>query len=105
MGNDDLDIHVDRPSCEYSATINIARKGNPWPIWVKAPNGKPVECVLEPGDGVVYKGMEVEHWRNTLAQSGTELNVQIMLHYVDVDGPHAELKFDMREKLGLPSVH
>ena len=31
---DDLERHVDRPSCEYSVTVNVACDGEPWPIWL-----------------------------------------------------------------------
>jgi hypothetical protein len=89
----ELERHKDRPSCEYSISICIDYKDKPWDIYFDG------ECLtLEPGDLVVYKGMEVEHWR--LPYDGEE-QTQIFLHYVDADGPHAEWHLDKRPILGL----
>lgn len=96
---DELPVHRDRPSCEVSITCNIATKGKPWPIYLKVPGKEPVEHFLEPGDACVYKGCEVLHWREKSLD--TEINAQIMLHYVDKNGPNAGYKFDKRAKLGL----
>lgn len=98
---DELKPHVDRPSCEISATIHVATKGAAWPIWMKVPGKEPMSFTLEPGDAVVYKGCEVTHWREKAVD--TEINAQFMLHYVDQSGPHAKYKWDAREGLGLPS--
>jgi len=93
--------HTDRPSCEISATINVACTGDVWPIWMQYENNDPAKCLLNPGDAVVYKGCEVTHWRRKLPKG--QINVQFMLHYVDKNGPYAEYKFDKREALGLDS--
>jgi hypothetical protein len=85
--------HRDRPSCEFSASICISTKGDPWPILFDG-----VEVVLNPGDMVVYKGMELLHWREEY--TGIE-QIQTFLHYVDQNGPHASYKFDQRKMLGL----
>ena len=34
----------------------------PWSIWVKNDQGE-IAVDLEPGDAMVYKGCEIEHWR------------------------------------------
>jgi hypothetical protein len=96
---DKLKPHVDRPSCEVSVTINIATQGEPWPIWMEVPGEKPMSFILESGDAVVYKGCEVKHWREKAVD--TELNAQIMLHYVNQNGPYASFKWDKRPGLGL----
>ena len=98
---EELTPHTDRPSCEISATINIACTGDVWPIWMQYESNDPVKCMLEPGDAVIYKGCEVTHWRRKLPKG--QINVQFMLHYVDKNGPYAEYKFDKRESLGLDS--
>jgi len=98
--NDILLPHTDRPSCEYSVTVNVAYDGKPWPIWMKSPNGEAVSFILESGDAVIYKGCEVEHWRNPMIQHNCKANAQFMLHYVDSDGPNSEYKFDKRSTLG-----
>jgi hypothetical protein len=87
-----LPKHRDREGCELSATVCIFNNPAPWPIFM---DGTPVE--LEPGDLVVYKGVEVEHWRERY--TGIE-QVQVFLHYVDQDGPYADQKFNKRPLLG-----
>jgi hypothetical protein len=89
----ELAKHTDRPSCQYSISICIDYKDKPWDIYFDG------DCLtLEPGDLVIYKGMEVEHWR--LPYEGEE-QTQIFLHYVDADGEHAECALDKRPILGL----
>ena len=101
QAGEELTAHTDRPSCEISATINVACTGDTWPIWMQYENNDPVKCMLNPGDAVIYKGCEVTHWRRKLPPG--QINVQFMLHYVDKNGPHAEYKFDKRGALGLAS--
>lgn len=102
VGGDELKKHTDRDSCEYSGTINIATQGNDkWPIFMQAPGGPQVEFTLNPGDAVIYKGCAVEHWRNEM--NTTDINVQIMLHYVAKYGIKSNCKWDGRPSLGLPA--
>lgn len=97
---DELKRHVDRPSCEISVTVNVAITADtPWPIWCQYKDNDPVECLLAPGDAVVYKGCEVYHWREPLRHA--DINAQFMLHYVDKNGPHASFKWDRRPSLGM----
>jgi hypothetical protein len=100
LGDDDLAPHTDRPSCEYSVTVNVATVGEPWPIWMNVDGRNPARFVIRPGDCVVYKGCEVEHWRDPMSDTNSEINVQFMLHYVDMDGPFADYKYDKRNSLG-----
>jgi hypothetical protein len=88
--------HRDRDPCEYSASISVSIDPDPWPIWMDS-----TEINLFPGDIVIYKGREVEHWRETY--TGNQ-QCQIFLHYVDKNGPYAEHKFDQRPLLGLQKV-
>lgn len=96
---DELKPHVDRPACEISVTSHIATVGKPWPIYMKAPGKEPTVHYLEPGDACIYRGCEVTHWRDKAVD--TDINVQVMLHYVDKNGPNAGYKFDKRASLGL----
>ena len=96
---DELKPHIDRPACEISVTSHIATVGKPWPIYMKAPGKEPTVHYLEPGDACIYKGCEVTHWRDKAVD--TDLNVQVMLHYVDKNGPNAAYKFDKRSALGV----
>ena len=74
--------HKDRAACEYSVTINIDTKGEPWAIYM---GGKPV--ILEQGDAVIYKGRDIQHWRDECPAESVH---QIFLHYVDMDGDCAD---------------
>lgn len=83
---DVLQRHRDRPACEISVTLNIGQKPlDPWPIYLQG-DGEPHGAELKPGDGLLYRGIDLFHWRD--AYSGEAL-VQVFLHYVDRDGPHA----------------
>lgn len=81
--------HRDRPSCEWSMTINLAQS-DPWPIYM---DGK--EIVQQVGDGALYQGCEVYHWRKPF--KGRE-HIQVFLHYVDADGPHRDHVDDKADK-------
>jgi len=95
---DVLRRHVDRPACEISFSVCLGYTGvDDWPLWVSGPEGV-TAASLRPGDGVVYKGIEIEHWRDPLAG---ESAAQVFLHYVDRDGPYAEWRFDKRAGLRL----
>lgn len=78
--------HKDRPSCEYSVTINL-KQSHQWAIYM---NKKPV--FQNVGDGVIYKGCEIEHSRKEFEGDNY---VQIFLHYVDSEGPYSNYAFDM----------
>lgn len=95
----ELKKHKDRPSCEISMTVCIGshyvEDDYSWPIYVGG-----VECVLNPGDILIYKGMDVDHWRNTFNASEGSWQVQTFLHYVDADGPQSGWKYDKRPAIG-----
>jgi hypothetical protein len=96
----DLKKHTDRPSCEISATLcfNYSyddTKFN-WPIYM---DGK--EVILSPGDMVIYRGCDLDHWRNELIHDDDNVwHVQGFFHYVNQNGPFSEFKFDKRESIG-----
>lgn len=96
---DELVKHKDRESCEISTTIsfNYSYDSNKfqWPIYIE---GNKVN--LNPGDMVVYRGCELEHWREPFCIDEDAWHVQAFLHYVDVNGPNAEWKYDKRKKPG-----
>jgi hypothetical protein len=96
---DDLKKHSDRESCEISATLSFrySYESDPWAIFM---DGSPI--YLEPGDLAIYRGCEVEHWREELKCNPNDWHVQGFFHYVDQDGPVSEFKFDRREFIGQP---
>ena len=82
--------HKDRHSCEYSITLALG--GDKWPIYMDA-----IELNLNPGDLAVYKGWEIEHWRNEF--NGKEC-VQCFLHYNEIN--EKALPYDMRSYIATP---
>ena len=62
---DILERHKDRYSCEISTTLNLG--GDSWPIYIE-PSGEEGQegskVILEPGDMLIYRGSELEHWRD-----------------------------------------
>ncbi|HEY2345124.1 MAG TPA: hypothetical protein VGH80_04490 [Xanthomonadaceae bacterium] len=92
-----LEKHVDRPSCEISATLTVGYKTDKlWPIFVES-GGKDIGVHLDVGDLMLYKGPEVPHWREPL-EHGYWL--QIFFHYVRADGKFVDEKFDRRDRVG-----
>jgi hypothetical protein len=111
---DELKRHKDRFSCEISTTMNLG--GDDWPIYLSPnenvglpdgknitseSNAKGIKVNLKQGDMLVYRGMELEHWREKF--EGDEC-IQVFLHYNNSKTPGAkENLFDRRPHLGLPS--
>jgi len=96
---DSLKRHRDRPACEVSVSLNIGQvPSDAWPLYVEGGAG-PYGALLSPGDGLLYRGIDVSHWREPF--QGNRL-VQAFLHYVDRNGPHADQKFDGRMTLMRP---
>jgi hypothetical protein len=100
-------------SCEISTTLNLG--GDPWPIYlspkenVGIPDGKTITASsnvkgikvnLKPGDMLIYKGMELEHWREPFEEENC---AQVFLHYNEVSKEGKLNMFDKRPHLGLPS--
>ncbi len=64
---DVLKRHTDRPSCEISVSLCLGYNASgSWPIWLEQ-TGVAKSFALEPGDGLVYKGVETPHWRDSFA--------------------------------------
>jgi len=98
---DILKEHTDRPACEISVTVcfNFDYKElngkYDWPIWmVDSP------CVMEPGDGVIYHGCDLNHWRDKFEVPHDAWHVQAFFHYVNANGPNANCQFDTRPFIG-----
>jgi alkylated DNA repair dioxygenase AlkB len=95
---DVLKKHKDRFSCEISTTLNLG--GDMWPIHLRAKN-KDVRINLKPGDMLVYRGIELEHWREEFQGDNC---AQVFLHYNDEKSKDSNKNiYDTREHLGLPS--
>lgn len=116
-----LSNHADRPACEISVTLHISSNVSKlWPIWIKTPDtydnpinktniikvGDTRSVILNPGDGMIYKGCERPHWREPLPREYTRTWYgkkiekeglyyhQVFFHYVLADGFRAQHAFD-----------
>ena len=94
--NAKLEKHKDRESCEISCTIFVQGDGTKWPIFIE---DKSIE--LEPGDGVIYLGIEDAHWRENFMG---DWHAQFFLHYVDKNGKYKEFHKDKRNLIGGPKL-
>ena len=90
MPGNELKIHKDRPSCEISVTVKLSDTGwYNWPIWMV---DTPYD--LNDGDAVIYRGCDLEHWREPCGgYEGYQMG-QVFMHYVNKNGPYAEHKYD-----------
>ena len=86
-----LPKHQDRPSCEITISINIG-SDKPWPIFVNND-----EFYIGEGDGLLYFGHELEHYRN---EYEGDYSCNLFFHYVLKDGEHANEQLDGRAGLG-----
>jgi hypothetical protein len=102
-----LEKHTDRASCEYSVTVclgydvsNVDQNTYPnydWPMFVND-RGMSLPVHMKPGDAIIYKGCEIEHWREPFWGLN---HAQLFLHYSQADGQF-NIKNDGREIMGLP---
>jgi hypothetical protein len=108
-----LERHKDRCSCEISMSVCLgyyyhrAPDGFRWALHVGPVDGSTgtagTSCPGEPGGAVIYKGCQVEHWRERFLGGPDSYHVQAFLHYVDAEGPYARAcRYDSRPALGLP---
>jgi hypothetical protein len=99
--NDELKIHLDRPSCEISATITLGHDKNSeiWPIFFSRHRSKRnnIRKIIPIGGGVIYRGTQIWHWREKYEGNW---QAQVFLHYVDANGKYADHAYDGRAKLG-----
>ena len=124
----ELTIHADRDACEISVSIHISTNlpspEKDWPFKIKTPDvyanktksvvmvpGDERSLVLNPGDGLLYKGCERPHWRDAMPspkprrrdwflkkigryEEKAYYYHQIFFHYVLQDGERAQCAWD-----------
>jgi hypothetical protein len=96
---DILEAHTDRPACEVSVTIQLGRSHHyAWPIYM---GGKRYD--MAEGDAVVYKGCDIEHWRNSCDGPNGYYSGQVFLHYVKKNGQYANQAGDI--EIRKPSIY
>ena len=95
----DVYRHTDRPECEYSVslTLDSSEEDKSWPIFFKAKDDKEYKVEMNAGDAVIYKGQEVEHWRNEKLEK--DWQTQLFLHFVDAKGENANTAVTERMRI------
>jgi hypothetical protein len=83
----ELKKHTDRQQCEFSVTLCVDFSPEPdlatsWPIRLDTVAGT-VTVYQALGDGLVYRGTKVPHYRSILAEGHT--STSIFFHYVPAD--------------------
>jgi hypothetical protein len=88
-----LKPHRDRNACEISVSVTIHAEpaDTMWPLFLTDLSGQDHAPPLHPGDGLLYQGCAIKHWREPFAGAR---QYQLFLHYVIADGEKAELTFD-----------
>jgi len=115
--------HIDRHPCEISVTILLdaqykGDKGYRWKIFAdpepyrnnetldhnNLPNNKGVGVKQTPGDGLIYRGSDIPHWREKFVGEEGSYHTQLFCHFIDKNGPHyPKWKYDSRPGLGYPA--
>ena len=92
----ELSKHTDRGACEISVTVNISHNLDyDWPIYFELPDGKIEEFTMQPGDGVIYHGITLPHWREPMKGGKDSYHHQCFFHYVRADGDYLQHAFDI----------
>ncbi len=99
-----LDHHIDRESCEISTTVcfgwNYAQKPSNYRWGMYVENGGMIG--QDPGDALIYRGCEVEHWRDPFDAGNGSYQVQGFFHYINKNGPfYPEFAYDKRSGIGV----
>lgn len=114
--NSDLEIHKDRPACEYTVALCIGADpiDKPYEIFLGAEdetsdykyfNNKKEykryridhKFSMLPNNAIIFKGMDKIHWRE---YCNHDHFITVFLHYVDQEGEYKKEKFDKRNLLG-----
>lgn len=91
--NSYMSSHKDRPACEISVSINLASTFD-WGLYITDLQGSTTKVITNVGDGVIYLGPQVEHWRDLLITNKPEFYIQTFLHYVKANGKYAKYEND-----------
>lgn len=97
---DELIKHIDRAACEISITVQLGRSHNyAWPIYM---GGSRID--MAEGDGVIYLGNKIEHWRNVCDGPQKYYSGQVFLHYVRKQGENAKEAGDMQSRKDMDQI-
>lgn len=97
MGGAELKKHTDREECEISASITLKHfynnKDYKWPLYMGD-----LPLVINEGDGVIYRGHAIEHWRPVFKQPKQCWHHQLFVHYVNLNGPFKNIEEELKFK-------
>src|SRR6266496_746724 len=95
-----LKRHKDRESCEVSVTVSIKvpKRAAPSVVYLRPPNARATKVAMREGDGCIYAGAEIEHWRDRFRVDGY---IQLFFHFISKSGRYyPDYLFDGRKFLG-----
>ena len=75
--------------------------GDMWPIYLEPSgeiNKEGIKVILNPGDMLIYKGCELEHWREAFESNDCS---QVFFHFTDDEN----YKYDGRPFLGVDQYY
>jgi hypothetical protein len=99
--HDELPRHKDRPACEVTVSLCLGlNPAAPWPLYLERESEIHAVSLL-PGDGVLYSGCVMAHWREPFP--GVFCN-QVFLHYVRRAGQFADWCYDKRPSLSFSNA-
>jgi hypothetical protein len=101
-------VHSDRPSCEHSVSLTLVYSdGVPWPLEVGSARvncegpyfddfgDEPYSSIeMQPGDAVLYRGIELRHGRTRPNPNGW--SAHLFLFWVERGGEFEENAFDAK---------
>lgn len=80
----ELTRHTDRPQCEWTISLLVGSKprgsARDWPIYFELPTRR-VSVKLDRGDGVLFDGTKIPHWRDPMPNGCTAR--LMFFHFVD----------------------
>jgi hypothetical protein len=83
-----LPSHRDRPELDWTVSVCIfTNLSHDWPLWVtdeSVEGGKVAYPTIQGLAGLV-DGRKTNHWRDTLKCEEYEYNVQLFLHYTEIE--------------------
>ena len=86
QGGASLEPHTDREQCEYTFSLCVDATPEPaaqvpWPLCLQTHQG-PIAVWQHLGDGLLFRGRHLPHWREQLPPDQTASSV--LFHYVPI---------------------
>ena len=98
---DSVGKHKDGPANQVSCTMCVARDDVDWPLGISDDTTEG-SVVMEPGDGVIYRGFKLSHWRDKFTGDN---QVQVIVGFVVNEGQFDGHKFYGRpEPMDVPTA-